>query len=65
MWIELTDVNGERFAVNFDHVVSYNSYGKGAHLVTTTPDLKFFVKEDIDIIQKTLGVMPAKRKVAG
>jgi hypothetical protein len=60
MWIELTDVNGERIAVNFDHVVSYNAYGHGAHLVTTTPDLTFFVKENIDTIQQRIGLKPVK-----
>ncbi|PYE89679.1 hypothetical protein [Phyllobacterium leguminum] len=62
MWIELTDVNGERVAINFDHVVSYNAYGSGAHLVTTTPDLTFFVKQDIDVLQKMLGIKPTKGK---
>ncbi|GAB1582270.1 MULTISPECIES: hypothetical protein [Phyllobacteriaceae] len=59
MWIELTDVNGERITINFDHVVSYNAYGTGAHIVTTTPDLTFFVKEDIDTIQQRIGIKPA------
>jgi len=56
MWIMLTDVSGERVAVNFNHVLSYNAYGTGTRIVTLSTDLTFFVKESIDDIQTKLGI---------
>lgn len=56
MWIMLTDVSGERVAVNFNHVLSYNAYGTGTRIVTLSTDLTFFVKELIDDIQTKLGI---------
>ena len=56
MWIMLTDVSGERVAVNFKDVLSYNAYGTGTRIVTLSTDLTFFVKESIDEIQTKLGI---------
>lgn len=56
MWTILTDVNGERVTINFNHVLSYNAYGTGAHIVTINPDLTFFVRETIEEIEKRLGI---------
>ncbi|WP_027232520.1 hypothetical protein [Phyllobacterium sp. UNC302MFCol5.2] len=56
MWINLTDVNGDRVTVNFNHVVSFNPYGTGTHIVTITAGLTFFVKETTDEIQKKVGI---------
>ncbi len=41
MWIMLTDVSGDKIAVNFNHVLSYNVYGTGTRLVTLSADLTF------------------------
>ncbi len=51
MSIKLTDVNGDHLTLNFTHVVSFNPYGTGTHIVTATPGLTFFVKETTDGIQ--------------
>lgn len=56
MWIVLTDVNGDRVTINFNHVVSYNPYGTGAHIVTINADLAFFVRETVEEIQNKLGI---------
>ncbi|MBC2885422.1 hypothetical protein H7Q97_08380 [Ochrobactrum sp. CM-21-5] len=56
MWILLTDVSGEKVAVNFNHVLSYNVYGTGTRIVTLSTDLTFFVKESIDEIETKLGI---------
>ncbi|MEK1887930.1 MAG: flagellar FlbD family protein [Phyllobacterium sp.] len=56
MWIKLTDVNGDHITVNFNHVVSFNPYGTGTHIVTTTAGLTFFVKETIEEIQSKVGI---------
>ncbi|NTS29734.1 hypothetical protein HQ945_00560 [Phyllobacterium sp. BT25] len=56
MWINLTDVNGDHVTVNFNHVVSFNPYGAGTHIVTITAGLTFFVKETTDEIQKKVGI---------
>ncbi len=56
MWIKLTDVNGDHITLNFNHVVSFNPYGTGTHIVTTTAGLTFFVKETIDEIQSKVGI---------
>ncbi|QND53100.1 hypothetical protein HB779_15210 [Phyllobacterium sp. 628] len=56
MWIKLTDVNGDHITVNFAHVVSFNPYGTGTHIVTITAGLTFFVKETIDDIQAKVGI---------
>jgi uncharacterized protein YlzI (FlbEa/FlbD family) len=48
MWIMLTEVNGEKLAVNFNHVLSYNAYGTGTRIVTLSTDQTFFVKESIE-----------------
>lgn len=57
MWIMLTDVTGEKVAVNFDHVLSYNAYGAGTRIVTLSPDLTFFVRENIAMIAQKLGIV--------
>ncbi|MBN9138891.1 hypothetical protein [Phyllobacterium sp.] len=56
MWIKLTDVNGDLITLNFAHVVSFNPYGTGTHIVTVTAGLTFFVKETIDQIQRKVGI---------
>jgi uncharacterized protein YlzI (FlbEa/FlbD family) len=56
MWIKLTDVNGDHITLNFNHVVSFNPYGTGTHIVTTTAGLTFFVKETIAEIQSKVGI---------
>ena len=56
MWIMLTEVNGEKLAVNFNHVLSYNAYGTGARIVTLSADQTFFVKESIEEIETKLGI---------
>ncbi|MGH6862122.1 MAG: flagellar FlbD family protein [Phyllobacterium sp.] len=56
MWIKLTDVNGDHITLNFDHVVSFNPYGTGTHIVTVTAGLTFFVKETAEDIQSKVGV---------
>lgn len=56
MWINLTDVNGDHITVNFNHVVSFNPYGTGTHIVTITPGLTFFVKETAEEIQGKVGI---------
>ncbi|CAB4324947.1 hypothetical protein BR10RB9215_C20413 [Brucella sp. 10RB9215] len=56
MWIMLTDVSGDKIAVNFDHVLSYNVYGTGTRLVTLSADLTFFVRESTEEIETRLGI---------
>lgn len=56
MWINLTDVNGDHITLNFTHVVSFNPYGTGTHIVTATPGLTFFVKETVEQIQRKVGI---------
>ncbi len=56
MWIILTDVSGEKLAVNFNHVLSYNAYGTGTRIVTLSTDQTFFVKESIEEIATRLGI---------
>jgi uncharacterized protein YlzI (FlbEa/FlbD family) len=56
MWIKLTDVNGDHLTLNFTHVVSFNPYGTGTHIVTATPGLTFFVKETAEEIQSKVGI---------
>ncbi|QTO00528.1 hypothetical protein J8E27_12465 [Brucella sp. 458] len=51
MWIMLTDVSGDKIAVNFNHVLSYNVYGTGTRLVTLSADLTFFVRESTEEIE--------------
>ena len=58
MWITLTDVSGEKLAVNFNHVLSYNAYGTGTRIVTLSADLTFFVKESLEEIESRLGIGP-------
>lgn len=58
MWITLTDVSGEKLAVNFNHVLSYNAYGTGTRIVTLSADLTFFVKESLEEIEGRLGIGP-------
>ncbi|MFQ0814173.1 hypothetical protein AVM02_14230 [Brucella anthropi] len=56
MWIMLTEVNGDKLAVNFNHVLSYNVYGTGTRIVTLSADQTFFVKESIEEIETRLGI---------
>lgn len=56
MWIMLTDVSGEKLAVNFNHVLSYNAYGTGTRIVTLSADQTLFVKESIEEIAEKLGI---------
>ncbi|MHC1549153.1 flagellar FlbD family protein [Phyllobacterium sp. K27] len=56
MWIKLTDVNGDHITLNFAHVVSFNPYGTGTHIVTITEGLTFFVKETVEEIQSKVGI---------
>ena len=56
MWINLPDVNGDHIRLNFAHVVSFNPYGTGTHIVTTTAGLTFFVKETTEEIQRKVGI---------
>ncbi|WP_343314271.1 hypothetical protein AAIB41_03715 [Brucella sp. BE17] len=57
MWIMLTDVSGEKLAVNFNHVLSYNAYGTGTRIVTLSTDQTLFVKESIEEIATKLGIV--------
>nr|WP_312967759.1 flagellar FlbD family protein [Brucella intermedia] len=56
MWIMLTEVNGEKLAVNFNHVLCYNTYGTGTRIVTLSTDQTFFVKESIEEIEAKLSI---------
>lgn len=56
MWIMLTEVNGDKLAVNFNHVLSYNVYGTGTRIVTLSVDQTIFVKESIEEIEARLGI---------
>ena len=44
MWIELTDMSGEKITLNFTHVVAYSPYGTGAHIITINPEITYFVR---------------------
>lgn len=56
MWIMLTEMSGEKIAVNFNHVLSFNAYGTGARIVTLSSELTFFVRETIEEIEAKLGI---------
>jgi len=56
MWIMLTDVSGEKLAINFNHVLSYNAYGTGTRILTMSVDQTFFVKESLEDIESRLGI---------
>ena len=56
MWIMLTDVSGEKLAINFNHVLSYNAYGTGTSILTMSADQTFFVKESLEEIESRLGI---------
>jgi len=56
MWIMLTDVSGEKLAINFNHVLSYNAYGTGTRILTMSADQTFFVKESLEDIESRLGI---------
>lgn len=56
MWIMLTDVSGEKLAVNFNHVLTYNAYGTGTRIVTLSAEQTLFVKESIEEIATKLGI---------
>lgn len=56
MWIELTDMSGEKITLNFSHVVAYSPYGTGAHIITVNPEITYFVRETVEMIQKSMGI---------
>ncbi|MEH0056076.1 hypothetical protein [Brucella melitensis] len=49
-------MSGDKIAVNFNHVLSYNVYGTGTRLVTLSADLTFFVRESTEEIETRLGI---------
>lgn len=56
IFLRLCGGNGDLITLNFAHVVSFNPYGTGTHIVTVTAGLTFFVKETIDQIQRKVGI---------
>lgn len=56
MWIMLTEMGGDKIAVNFNHVLAFNAYGTGTRIVTLSSELTFFVRETIEQIESLLDI---------
>lgn len=56
MWIQLSEVSGQRIALNTKHVVSVQAYGERTKIIHLGGQA--IVAENVDLVLAALGLMP-------